>query len=194
MPGQSGIQGGQIIFPGTDPPAGTIGAAGARRRGYTPAAIRSFCEEIGVAKANSLVDVAMLEHAVREDLNEHADRVMAVLHPLKVVLTNYPEDKEEWLRADNNPKHGGARYVPFSRVLYIEQEDFMEEPPKKFFRLKPGGEVRLKHAYIIKCEEVVKDADGNITELRCTVDPDSKTGGKTAGRKIKGTIDRKSVV
>ncbi|MBQ1876599.1 MAG: glutamine--tRNA ligase/YqeY domain fusion protein [Selenomonas sp.] len=169
-----------------DPRMPTI--CGLRRRGYTPAAIRNFCEEIGVAKADSLVDVAMLEHCVREDLNEHADRVMAVLHPLKVVITNYPEDKQEWLLADNNPMHGGSRYVPFSRELWIDRDDFMEEAPKKFFRLKPNGEVRLKHAYIIKCEEVVKDADGNITELRCTADMDSKTGGATAGRKIKGTI------
>ncbi len=169
-----------------DPRMPTI--SGLRRRGYTPAAIKSFCEEIGVAKANSLVDVAMLEHAVREDLNEHADRIMAVLHPLKVVLTNVPEDHEEMLVADNNPMHGGHRYVPFSRVIYIEQEDFMEEPPKKFFRLKPGGEVRLKHAYIIKCDEVIKNEDGSIKELHCSIDPDSKTGGKTANRKIKGTI------
>lgn len=162
--------------------------SGLRRRGYTPAAIRNFCKEIGVAKADSIVDVSMLEHEVRADLNENADRVMAVLHPLKVVITNYPEDKEEWLLADNNPVHGGHRFVPFSRTLYIEQEDFMEEPPKKYFRLKPGGEVRLKHAYIIKCEEVVKDAEGNVVELHCTADLDSKTGGKTAGRKVKGTI------
>ena len=169
-----------------DPRMPTI--SGLRRRGYTPAAIRNFCKEIGVAKADSIVDVSMLEHEVRADLNENADRVMAVLHPLKVVITNYPEDKEEWLLADNNPVHGGHRFVPFSRTLYIEQEDFMEEPPKKYFRLKPGGEVRLKHAYIIKCEEVVKDAEGNVVELHCTADLDSKTGGKTAGRKVKGTI------
>ena len=169
-----------------DPRMPTI--SGMRRRGYTPAAIRKFCEEIGVAKADSLVDYAMLEHCVREDLNENADRVMAVLHPLKVVLTNYPEDKQEWLVADNNPMHGGSRFVPFSREIWIDRDDFLEDAPKKFFRLKPGGEVRLKHAYIIKCEEVIKDADGHITELHCTVDPDSKTGGATAGRKIKGTI------
>ena len=169
-----------------DPRMPTI--SGMRRRGYTPAAIRKFCEEIGVAKADSLVDYAMLEHCVREDLNENADRVMAVLHPLKVVLTNYPEDKQEWLVADNNPMHGGSRFVPFSREIWIDRDDFLEDAPKKFFRLKPGGEVRLKHAYIIKCEEVIKDAEGHITELHCTVDPDSKTGGATAGRKIKGTI------
>lgn len=169
-----------------DPRMPTI--SGLRRRGYTPASIRDFCERIGVAKSNSLVDVAMLEHCVREDLNVNADRVMAVLNPLKVVLTNYPEDKLEYLPADNNPMRGGSRFVPFAREIFIEQEDFMEDAPKKFFRLKPGGEVRLKHAYIIKCEEVVKDADGNVAELRCTIDPDSKTGGPTAGRKIKGTI------
>ncbi len=169
-----------------DPRMPTI--SGLRRRGYTPASIRSFCEEIGVAKGNSLVDVAMLEHCVRDDLNKNADRVMAVLSPLKVVLTNYPEDKEEYLLAENNPMHGGCRFVPFSREIYIEQEDFMEEAPKKFFRLKPGGEVRLKYAYIIKCEEVIKDEAGNVTELRCTCDMDSKSGGATANRKIKGTI------
>lgn len=169
-----------------DPRMPTI--SGLRRRGYTAASIRDFCERIGVAKSNSLVDVAMLEHCVREDLNKNADRVMAVLRPLKIVLTNYPEDKTEYLKADNNPLTGGTRFVPFSREIYIEQEDFMEEAPKKFFRLKPGGEVRLKHAYIIKCEEVIKDEAGNIVELHCTYDPDSKTGGATAGRKVKGTL------
>ena len=169
-----------------DPRMPTI--SGLRRRGYTPASIRDFCERIGVAKSNSTVDVAMLEHCVREDLNEHAARVMAVLHPLKVVLTNYPEDKSEELLAENHPTRGGKRYVPFSRELYIEREDFMEEPPKKFFRLRPGGEVRLKHAYIIKCEEVVKDEKGEIKELRCTYDPESKSGGSAANRKVKGTL------
>ena len=169
-----------------DPRMPTI--SGLRRRGYTPASIRDFCERIGVAKSNSTVDVAMLEHCVREDLNEHAARVMAVLHPLKVVLTNYPEDKSEELLAENHPTRGSKRYVPFSREIYIEREDFMEEPPKKFFRLRPGGEVRLKHAYIIKCEEVVKDEKGEITELRCTYDPESKSGGASANRKVKGTL------
>ena len=169
-----------------DPRMPTI--SGLRRRGYTPASIRDFCERIGVAKSNSTVDVAMLEHCVREDLNAHAARVMAVLHPLKVVLTNYPEDKSEELLAENHPTRGGKRYVPFSREIYIEREDFMEEPPKKFFRLRPGGEVRLKHAYIIKCEEVVKDEKGEITELRCTYDPESKSGGSAANRKVKGTL------
>ena len=169
-----------------DPRMPTI--SGLRRRGYTPASIRDFCERIGVAKSNSTVDVAMLEHCVREDLNECAARVMAVLHPLKVVLTNYPADKSEELLAENHPTRGGKRYVPFSRELYIEREDFMEEPPKKFFRLRPGGEVRLKHAYIIKCEEVVKDEKGEIKELRCTYDPESKSGGSAANRKVKGTL------
>lgn len=169
-----------------DPRMPTI--SGLRRRGFTPSSIRSFCEEIGVAKANSLVDVAMLEHCVRDDLNRNADRIMAVLHPLKVVITNYPEGQKEYMLADNNPNTSAHRYVPFTRELYIEQEDFMEEAPKKFFRLKPDGEVRLKHGYIIRCEEVVKDEAGNIVELHCTYDPDSKTGGATANRKVKGTI------
>ena len=169
-----------------DPRMPTI--SGLRRRGYTPAALRNFCSEVGVAKANSLVDVAMLEHCIRDDLNNNADRIMAVLHPLKVVITNYPEAKKEYMLAENHPTKGGHRYMPFSRELYIEQEDFMEDAPKKFFRLKPEGEVRLKHGYIIKCEEVIKDAEGKVVELHCTYDPDSKTGGATANRKVKGTI------
>lgn len=169
-----------------DPRMPTI--SGLRRRGYTPAALRNFCSEVGVAKANSLVDVAMLEHCIRDDLNNNADRIMAVLHPLKVVITNYPEGKKEYMLAENHPIKGGHRYMPFSRELYIEQEDFMEDAPKKFFRLKPEGEVRLKHGYIIKCEEVIKDAEGKVVELHCTYDPDSKTGGATANRKVKGTI------
>ncbi|MBR2216642.1 MAG: glutamine--tRNA ligase/YqeY domain fusion protein [Selenomonadaceae bacterium] len=170
-----------------DPRMPTI--SGMRRRGFTAAAIRKFCEEIGVAKSNSVVDVAMLEHAVRDDLNLKADRIMAVLHPLKVVVTNYPAGQTEYLVAENNPNgEDGSHFVSFGREIFIETEDFMEEPPKKFFRLKPGGEVRLKHAYIIKCEEVIKDEAGHITELRCTYDPESKSGGATANRKIKGTI------
>ena len=169
-----------------DPRMPTI--SGLRRRGYTPAALRKFCSEVGVAKANSLVDVAMLEHCIRDDLNNNANRVMAVLRPLKVVLTNYPEDQKEYMVAENHPFKGGHRFVPFTRELYIEQDDFMEEAPKKFFRLKPGGEVRLKHGYIIKCEEVIKDENGKVVELHCTYDPDSKTGGATANRKVKGTI------
>ena len=169
-----------------DPRMPTI--SGLRRRGYTAAAIRDFCERIGIAKANSLVDVAMLEHCVREDLNAHANRIMAVIDPLKVVITNYSEGQTEQLTCENLPTGDDKHYMPFSREIYIEREDFMEEAPKKFFRLKPDGEVRLKNAYIIKCEEVIKDEEGNILELHCTYDKDSKTGGKTAGRKIKGTI------
>ncbi|MBE8950698.1 MAG: glutamine--tRNA ligase/YqeY domain fusion protein [Quinella sp. 3Q1] len=161
---------------------------GLRRRGFTPAAIKDFCERIGVAKSNSVVDIAMLEHCVREDLNVNADRVMAVLDPLKVVLTNVDENSVEYLTAENHPVRGGSRFVPFTREIFIEREDFMEDAPKKFFRLKPGGEVRLKHAYIIKCEEVIKNSAGEVVELRCTIDPTSKSGGATAGRKIKGTI------
>ena len=169
-----------------DPRMPTI--SGMRRRGYPPAAVRAFCEEIGVAKSNSTVDSAMLEHSVRDELNRNAPRVMAVLRPVKLVLTNYPTDETEYLLAENSPTHGGQRYVPFARELYIDREDFMEDAPKKFFRLKPGGEVRLKHAYIIKCEEVVKDAAGEIIELRCTYDPETRSGGAAANRKVKGTI------
>lgn len=167
--------------------------SGMRRRGFTPAAIRNFCNEIGVAKSQSVVDVSMLEHCVREDLNNTANRVMAVLNPLKVVLTNVDENKVEYLTAENHPVLGGSRFVPFTREIFIERDDFMEDAPKKFFRLKPGGEVRLKYAYIIKCEEVIKDADGNVIELHCTIDPTSKSGGATANRKIKGTIHWVSV-
>ncbi|NLX01104.1 MAG: glutamine--tRNA ligase/YqeY domain fusion protein [Syntrophomonadaceae bacterium] len=170
-----------------DPRMPTI--SGLRRRGYTPASIRDFCERIGVAKRDSMVDIALLEHCIREELNFKAPRVMAVLQPLKVIIDNYPEGQVEWLEAENNPEdpEAGSRKIPFSREIYIEQEDFMENPPKKFFRLVPGGEIRLKSAYIIKCEEVVKDEQGNIIELHCTYDPDSKSGGPTAGRKVKGT-------
>ena len=171
-----------------DPRMPTI--SGMRRRGYTPESIRDFCERIGVAKANSTVEMALLEYCLREDLNKRATRVMVVLRPLKLTISNYPEGQIEELTAENNPEDpgSGTRKILFCRELYIEQEDFMEDPPKKFFRLAPGKEVRLKHAYIIKCEEVIKDSDGNIAELRCTYDPDSKTGGSTAGRKIKGTL------
>jgi len=171
-----------------DPRMPTI--SGMRRRGYTPESIRDFCERIGVAKANSTVEMALLEYCLREDLNKRATRVMVVLRPLKLTITNYPEGQIEELTADNNPEDpgSGTRKILFCRELYIEQEDFMEDPPKKFFRLAPGKEVRLKHAYIIKCEEVIKDRNENITELKCTYDPDSKTGGSTAGRKIKGTL------
>jgi glutaminyl-tRNA synthetase len=165
--------------------------AGIRRRGYTPEAIRVFCERIGVAKRNSTVDIAMLEHCLREDLNKRAQRVMAVLRPLKVVLENYPEGQTEELEAVNNPEDPamGTRKVPFSRVLYIERDDFREEPPKGFFRLSPGKEVRLRYAYIIKCVEAVKDpATGAVTELRCTYDPETKSGSSRAQRKVKATI------
>ena len=169
-----------------DPRMPTI--CGLRRRGYTPAAIRNFCNEIGVAKSNSVVDIAMLEHCVREDLNENADRVMAVLNPLKVILTNVDEGTVEYLTAENHPNRDDTRQVTFTREIFIERDDFMEDAPKKFFRLKPGGEVRLKYAYIIKCNEVIKDANGNVIELHCTIDPTSKSGGETSNRKIKGTI------
>ena len=172
-----------------DPRMPTI--SGLRRRGYTPEAIRDFCERIGVAKSNSTVDYELLEHCVREDLNLKASRAMAVLRPLKVIIENYPEGLVEELEAENNPENPemGTRKVPFSRELYIEQDDFMENPPGKFFRLAPGREVRLKHAYIIKCEQVVKDPQsGEIIELRCTYDPETKSGGAASGRKVKGTL------
>jgi glutaminyl-tRNA synthetase len=165
--------------------------SGIRRRGYTPAALRSFCDKIGVAKKDSMVDVALLEHCVREDLNETAVRVMGVLAPLKVVITNYPEDRTENLPAQNHPQKPelGERHVPFSREVYIEREDFMEEPAKKFFRLAPGREVRLRYAYFIKCEKVVKnEATGEIVELHCTYDPETLGGSAPDGRKVKGTI------
>ena len=164
--------------------------SGLRRRGVTPEAIRVFCDRIGVSKANSVVDIAMLEHAIREDLNLHAQRVMAVLNPLKVVIENYPEDQVEEIDAVNNPEDAsmGTRKVPFSRVLYIERDDFMEDPPKKFFRLAPGREVRLRYAYFITCTDVVKDAAGNIVELRCTYDPATRGGDAPDGRKPKATL------
>ena len=165
--------------------------SGLRRRGYTPGAIRDFCDRIGVAKFNSIVDINILENCIREELNKKTTRVMAVLRPLKVVITNYPEDKEEELDAINNPEdpNMGKRLVPFSRILYIEQEDFSEEPPKKFFRLAPGREVRLRYAYFIKCVDVVKDKKaGEITEIHCTYDPATKGGDAPDGRKVKGTL------
>ncbi|MCL6478915.1 MAG: glutamine--tRNA ligase/YqeY domain fusion protein [Peptococcaceae bacterium] len=172
-----------------DPRMPTI--SGLRRRGYTPEAIRDFCERIGVAKANSVVDIAMLEHSIREDLNLKAPRVMAVLRPLKVVIDNYPEGRVEELDAVINPENPamGTRKVPFSRVVYIERDDFREDPPKKFFRLSPGREVRLKHAYIIKCERVVKDErTGEAIELHCTYDPETRSGMSEDVRKVKGTL------
>jgi glutaminyl-tRNA synthetase len=165
--------------------------AGIRRRGYTPEAIRNFCERIGVAKRNSVVDIAMLEHCLREHLNKCASRVMAVLRPIKVVLENYPEERVEQLEAINNPEDStmGTRTVPFSRVLYIERDDFREQPPKGFFRLSPGNEVRLRYAYIIKCVGVDKDPiTGEIREIRCSYDPETKSGSARSGRKVKATI------
>ena len=172
-----------------DPRMPTI--SGLKRRGYTPEAIRDFCERIGVAKAVSTVDIALLAHCIREDLNFRAPRVMAVLRPLKLVIDNYPEDRVEWLDAEYNQENPelGSRKIPFSRVVYTEQEDFMEDPPKKFFRLTPGQEVRLKYAYIIKCEQVVKDEQtGEILEVHCTYDPETKSGMSTETRKVKGTL------
>lgn len=170
-----------------DPRMPTI--SGLRRRGYTPAAIRDFCQRIGVAKADSIVDVALLEFCIREDLKMKAPRQMAVLDPVKVVITNYPEGQQEMLTLENNPENEamGSREVSFSREIYIERADFMEEPVKKFFRLAPGKEVRLKGAYIIKCEDVVKDANGVITEIHCTYDPESRSGSGCQ-RKVKGTL------
>ena len=171
-----------------DPRMPTI--SGLRRRGYTPASIRDFAERIGVAKANSIVDVALLEHCVREDLNKTAPRTMAVLRPLKVVIENYPEGEVEYLEAVNNPQdpEAGTRQIPFAREIYIEQEDFMEDPPKKFFRLAPGREVRLRFAYFITCTDVIKDEEGNIVEIRATYDPETKGGAAPDGRKVKATL------
>ncbi|MBZ0281714.1 MAG: glutamine--tRNA ligase/YqeY domain fusion protein [Anaerolineae bacterium] len=164
--------------------------SGLRRRGYTPEAIRNFCDMIGVAKNNSIADIGMLEYCVRQDLNKRAQRVMGVIKPLKVVITNYPEGQSEAFDAVNNPEDltAGTRKVPFSRVLYIEQDDFMENPPNKFYRLSPGREVRLRYAYFIKCEEVVKDAAGNVIEVRCTYDPTTRGGDAQDGRKVKATL------
>jgi glutaminyl-tRNA synthetase len=171
-----------------DPRMPTV--SGLRRRGYTPEAIREFVKETGVSKGSGTVDSAMLEHFVREDLKLKAPRTMGILNPLKVVITNYPEGQVEMLEAENNPENPemGTRQIPFSREIYIEQEDFMENPPKKYFRLFPGNEVRLKNAYFIKCEEVVKDAEGNVVELHCSYDPETKSGSGFTGRKVKGTL------
>ncbi|MBN2524509.1 MAG: glutamine--tRNA ligase/YqeY domain fusion protein [Bacteroidales bacterium] len=171
-----------------DPRMPTI--AGLRRRGYTPDSIRNFADKVGVAKRENTIDVGLLEHCIREDLNKKARRVMGVINPLKVTIKNYPEDQEEYLDAINNPEDdsAGTRKVPFSQTLYIEQEDFMEDPPKKFFRLSPGREVRLRYAYFITCEEAVKNEKGEVTELICTYDPASRGGNSPDGRKVKATL------
>ncbi len=163
---------------------------GLRRRGYTPQAIKNFIEDIGYTKYEALNDIGLLEHNIREELNHHANRVSAVLNPVKVVITNYPEDKVEMMEMDNNPEqeNAGKHQMPFSREIYIERDDFMEEPPKKFFRLTPGKEVRLKGAYIIMCTGCTKDADGNVTEIQCTYDPDTLSGSAGSQRKVKGTL------
>jgi glutaminyl-tRNA synthetase len=179
----------ELVTGWDDPRMPTI--SGLRRRGYTPESIRNFCERIGVAKRDSMIDMALLEHCIREDLNKNAPRVMSVLRPLRVVIDNYPEEQVEKLEAINNPEdHSmGTRKVPFSRVLYIEQEDFLEDPPKKFFRLAPGREVRLRYAYFIKCVDVVKDEQtGEVVELHCTYDPETKGGDSPDGRKVKATL------
>ncbi len=178
----------QLVTGWDDPRMPTI--SGLRRRGVPASALRNFAYHIGITKYNGLTDVAVLEHAIREDLNRVALRRLAVLRPIKVVLTNFPEGQTEELDAINNPEaeQAGKRKIPFTREIYIDEDDFKEVPPPKYFRLRPGGEVRLKYAYIIKCDEVIKDAAGKVIELRCTADRDSKTGGATAGRKVKGTI------
>lgn len=165
--------------------------AGMRRRGYTPEAIRDFCNRIGVSKADNLIEMSQLEYSIRNDLNQRAPRVMAVLNPVKVVIDNYPEEQVEWLAAENNPEDekAGTRQIPFSRELYIEREDFMEDPPRKFFRLAPGREVRLKHAYYVTCESVVKDEDtGEILEIHCSYDPGTRGGWSDDGRRVRGTL------
>ncbi len=171
-----------------DPRMPTI--CGLRRRGYTPESIRNFAEKVGVAKRDNIIDVSLLEFCLREDLNKRAKRVMGVMNPLKVTIINYPETQVDWMDAVNNPEDCmmGTRKVPFSREIYIEQEDFMENPPKKYFRLSPGAEVRLRYAYIIKCEEVVKNENGQVIEIKCSYDQKSKGGNAPDGRKIKGTI------
>ncbi|WP_372751602.1 glutamine--tRNA ligase/YqeY domain fusion protein [Labilibaculum sp.] len=178
-----------------DPRMPTV--SGLRRRGFTPASIRHFADTIGVAKRNNVIDYSLLEHCVREDLNKTATRVMGVLNPVKLIINNYPENQEEMLNIDNNPEdeNAGSREIPFSRELYIERDDFMEDAPRKFFRMTPGREVRLKAAYIVMCEKAVKDEDGNITEIHCTYDPKSKSGSgsEESKRKVKGTLHWVSV-
>lgn len=171
-----------------DPRMPTI--SGMRRRGYSPEAINNFSEGIGVSKKNGIVEIQQLEYDVRQDLNKTSNRVMAVLNPLKVVIENYPDDLVEHMEAVNNPEDesAGTRTVPFSKVLYIEQEDFMEDPPKKFYRLSPGREVRLRYGYFVTCTDVIKDDEGNVIELRCTYDPETKGGSAPDGRRVKATL------
>ncbi|GAA4715856.1 glutamine--tRNA ligase/YqeY domain fusion protein [Brevibacillus fulvus] len=178
----------QVVDGWDDPRMPTI--SGLRRKGFTPESIRNFCREVGVSRSNSLVDSKMLDHFIREDLKLKAPRTMGILQPLKVVITNYPEGQVEWLDAEINPENPemGTRKIPFSREIYIEQDDFMENPPAKYHRLFPGNEVRLKHAYFIRCEEVIKDSEGNVVEIHCTYDPETKSGSGFTGRKVKGTI------
>ncbi|PWD97969.1 glutamine--tRNA ligase/YqeY domain fusion protein [Marinilabilia rubra] len=177
-----------IVSGWDDPRMPTI--SGLRRRGYTPESVRAFAERVGVAKRDNIIDVALLEHCVREDLNKRAPRVNAVIDPVKLVLTNYPEDQVEWMEAINNPEDEsqGSRKIPFTRELYIERNDFMEEPPKKFFRLGPGREVRLKNGYIIQCEDFKKNENGEVEEIYCTYDPQTRSGSDTSGKKVKGTL------
>jgi glutaminyl-tRNA synthetase len=177
-----------IVSGWDDPRMPTV--SGLRRRGYTPESIRMFADRVGIARRDNVIDLALLEYCVREDLNKRDKRVNAVLDPVKLIITNYPEDQEEMLETINNPEDEsmGNRTIPFSRELYIERSDFMEEPPKKFFRLGPGREVRLKSAYIIKCESFKKDAEGNITEVDCTYDPKTRSGMPQSDRKVKGTL------
>jgi glutaminyl-tRNA synthetase len=177
-----------IVSGWDDPRMPTL--SGLRRRGYTPEAIRNFSERVGVARANSVVDIAMLEHAIREDLNQRAPRVFGILRPLRVVIDNYPKDLVEEMDCINNPEDPsmGTRKVPFSRALYLEQEDFREDPPKKWFRLAPGREVRLRYAYFVTCVDVVKDGNGEVVELHCTYDPVTRGGDAPDGRKVRGTL------
>ena len=169
--------------------------SGFRRRGFTPESIREFADRIGVAKRDGVVDIALLDHCLREDLNKKALRVMVVLDPVKVIITNYPEDQVEELEAENNPEDesAGKRKIPFSHVIYIERSDFMEDPPKKFFRLGPGREVRLKHAYYVTCTDFIKNEIGDVTEIHCTYDPTTKGGWSDDGRKVRGTLHWVSV-
>ncbi len=171
-----------------DPRMPTI--SGLRRRGFSPESIRTFARSVGVAKRDNVIDISLLEHCLRDDLNTRANRMMAILDPLKIVITNYPEGQVEWMEAENNPENesAGIRQMPFSRELYIEREDFMENPPKKYFRMTPGEYVRLKHGYILMCEKAVKDSEGNVTEVHCTFVENSKSGEDTSGIKVKGTL------